>query len=509
MTSTQKTPLPYARDWTAWAPVCTAAVLVLFAASRLSIAAFPTEREYDEGVYLLSARALLTGHALFTQVFSSQPPAFLETLAQAMRMAGDSLWNARVLSITFAVAALAAIADIGRRIGGAAAGPVAACALALSFTFVDLGHIVQAETPSLAFALLSIDVVLSARRRDWNRRLLLAAGVLYGVALMFKLLAIPLVVPLVLVAFLAAADDDENRWRVDGRGIALLRASALRIAWIGAGAIVVVCIPLLAFDRGALIDQAVLFHFAKHEAYHLHSLANMERAWGVALGDGAISAAGAAALLVGAWRRPLVAAWIFAWLAASLAFLAEQTPLFWRHFVLIAPPAALAASLLPALVIPASLRGGRLLAALVMIGAWVAMLSNNVGKGEAMFPLLHDPRNHAAASRVETTAAWVRDHTRPEDEILTDDPILIYLAGRQTPPGLCDTSEARIVSGSLTLRDVVVQSAGVHMVVIHRKGRLLTLAGILPWLKKNFTEISPEQSGLDSDRLIWLRSSRI
>jgi hypothetical protein len=90
-------------------------VMAAFAASRFAILGEASEREYDEGVYLLSARSLLAGHPLFTSVFSSQPPAFLETLAAAMRLAGDRLETARMLILGFSLLSLAAIADRRRR----------------------------------------------------------------------------------------------------------------------------------------------------------------------------------------------------------------------------------------------------------------------------------------------------------------------------------------------------------------------------------------------------------
>ena len=40
----------------------------------------PFAHDYDEGVYLCSARSALAGHPLFSEVFSSQPPAVLKIL---------------------------------------------------------------------------------------------------------------------------------------------------------------------------------------------------------------------------------------------------------------------------------------------------------------------------------------------------------------------------------------------------------------------------------------------
>src|SRR6185312_2337646 len=45
---------------------------------------------YDEGVYIVSARAMDAGQMIFHQVFSSQPPLFLGLLALSLKILGGS-----------------------------------------------------------------------------------------------------------------------------------------------------------------------------------------------------------------------------------------------------------------------------------------------------------------------------------------------------------------------------------------------------------------------------------
>src|ERR1051326_2462566 len=68
----------------------------------------PFVHDYDEGVYLCSARSALAGHPLFTEVFSSQPPAFLKILTWSFYLCGDSVVVGRAVIVFFSVLCLAA-----------------------------------------------------------------------------------------------------------------------------------------------------------------------------------------------------------------------------------------------------------------------------------------------------------------------------------------------------------------------------------------------------------------
>jgi hypothetical protein len=70
--------------------------------------------DYDEGVYWQSLRAMAAGHSLFTPVFSSQPPAFLDLVYPFYALLGQSIAAARLGIVVYALIGLAAIYVIGR-----------------------------------------------------------------------------------------------------------------------------------------------------------------------------------------------------------------------------------------------------------------------------------------------------------------------------------------------------------------------------------------------------------
>jgi 4-amino-4-deoxy-L-arabinose transferase-like glycosyltransferase len=479
----------------------TIVILVLFAATRLLIAGIPSEREYDEGVYLLSARSLLRGNPLFSAVFSSQPPAFLETLALAMRIAGDSLWTGRLVALGFALAMIAVVADLARRIAGSWAAPAAAAALALCCLVIDLAHVVQAETPAMATAMASLSMALAARRRGWPAIWLAATGALFGLALLYKLLAVALAPPLALLLLLAPGDE----WRFDGRGLKPVGAGLRRGLFVAAGGAAILLLPLLFYDREALLDQTIGFHLAKHGVYRLHSSANLLRAWNHVEADAVIAVSGVIGLVLLAQRKPLAALWLLAWVGSAVAFLAAQSPVFWRHFVLLAPPLAIAAGTCAPLLaerFPGFGGAARWTALLVLLWTPVAAIGS---RSETLFPLL--PKRYRAESpehSLHRIVAWIEQNTDPDELVVSDDPLVVYLAGREAPPALCDTSSARIQSGSLFLREAATETLAARVVVLRERGRLTSLPGYEAWLRRGYTRLHTS-AGFESTREIWLR----
>ncbi len=491
---------------TRWLPLLlTAAVMIAFAASRIAILGFAWDRGYDEGVYLLSARSMMSGHKLFSAVFSSQPPAFLETLALTLRVAGDTLETARLMILGFSLLALAAIADLARRLAGGWAAPTAAAALALGETFFHLGRLVEAETPAIAVALVSAVACLHARERGWHRGWLLASGALFALASLYKLMVLPLAAPLGLLLLLAPARQDPMRWNLDGRGLVLLRRAAGRACIVAAGALAIGCVPLFVYDRRALYEQTIAFHLAKYRVYELRHMSNLVRVVHQLVNDAAITLTAVVGVVLLLGRERLVGLWLLSWFALMLVVVVQQSPLFWRHVVLLSPSVALAAGSVPALLSRAWPRPARLALTLAAIALWAAPALSVNASGVWV---RSDPRPPAAISRsLQQTVAWILEHTAADELVVGDDPMSIYLAGRQAPPALCDTSMARIRSKSLELKEATQHSAAARVVVLKKGGRLSNLGGYVGWLLNHY-ELQPRsETGLGPSHRIWMRKT--
>jgi hypothetical protein len=81
----------------------------------------------------------------------------------------------------------------------------------------------------------------------------------------------------------------------------------------------------------------------------------------------------------------------------------------------------------------------------------------------------------------------IRQMTNPNETILTDAPGIAFLADRDVPPELADTSFLRIATGYLTLGEVVAYSdrRDVRLVLLW-SGRLASMPGIKQWLDGKF-----------------------
>src|SRR5919204_3254919 len=106
-------------------------------------------RDYDEGVYWQSLRAMARGEPLFSSVFASQPPGFYYVLLP-LYLIGHSLASLRLTVLVVAFLGLVATYLVGRLIAGPFAGVIALLLAATSPLYVHQAALVQADGPSVA-----------------------------------------------------------------------------------------------------------------------------------------------------------------------------------------------------------------------------------------------------------------------------------------------------------------------------------------------------------------------
>jgi hypothetical protein len=108
--------------------------------------------DYDEGVYWASLRAEAMGHPLFSSVFSSQPPLFLDGLYPFYILFGQSFEAARAAVALYSLLGVAAIWLAAWALGGRWCGALALALLAFEPRYLTESYTLQAEAPALAFA---------------------------------------------------------------------------------------------------------------------------------------------------------------------------------------------------------------------------------------------------------------------------------------------------------------------------------------------------------------------
>jgi hypothetical protein len=472
------------------------------------------EHDYDEAVYWSSLRAMLHGHPLFAQVFSSQPPLFLLAIYPFFAGLGQAIWSARLGVLVFSVVAMVALYGLGRVTGGRLCGLVAVILFALDPLARQQSQSLQAEMPALALALLALLAAYGVRR--FGRKAALASGIAFGLSSMIKLITPPFVVPIVLV-LLAAAVEGANAqtrqiwgtaWPAQalsaGAGDIARRLAGLLALFI-VGTILAIAVVVAPFIGAwhALYSQVIAFHLHAGAGTFPSHLQVIESEPSEYLLDSAAILSAIIALARRQWQAvPLIA-----WYGTSIAYLFKLTPLFYHHLVILAPVAALLVGLLfapaqrPAISLPRivdagdqraapHLRWRGILAALLLLAIVGVSLGYDIEEIRAELtynaaPILREVR---AIDRLAAPDAWV----------LTDDQFIAALANRDVPPALVDTSEVRIASGSLTSAQLIAAVENPRVaVVLFSSGRFRELPGFVQWAEGHLRLVHDYGGGVE------------
>ena len=389
---------------------------------------------FDDGVYGASAVAMRAGGLPFRQVFSSQGPLFLP-LVWLFDLLGLRTFDApRLLAVASGLALVAATwsAARGLRLSAVAAG-LAAGLVATSGSVLWVTGPLTSDGPGLALAAWAVAAALWYRRAPSLRWALLAGGLL-GAALSVKSLLVGAAVPV---------------------GWALLpnrRHLGVAVAVAGAVSLVVA----LPWGLGNVWDQAFRYHL--EAAGPRTPVGNLRKVIST-LGDRDLPIVLAFAAAVGGLIRhrpepagertpsasptdsggfPLGVRLTAGWLAATLLVLALEHPL-WRSHVahLIAPSALLIATAFDRL----PRRG--VTAVVVVVAVAVAVVPYHVVHlSEVLWPAPPGPALAAARADLRALPAGA--------EVISDDPGVVWRAGRRTPDDLVDASILRIESGRIT-----------------------------------------------------------
>jgi 4-amino-4-deoxy-L-arabinose transferase-like glycosyltransferase len=427
--------------------------------------------DYDEGVYWQSLRALVAGHRLFGEIYSSQPPGFLLLLLPFFGLLGQTLVAARIGVLVFSLAGLLAAYRVASLLSSRAAGLLAMAVLAADPLSFRESVALQADAPAVALALGSLALaveVRTGRRRSWV--LVLLAGGLLALGVLVKPLAAA-AGPALLLALLTNASPTREKLR----SLALATGGGVLVAAI-------VLLPLRSEWR-PMWEQSVGFHL----------VARAVAAGGIdpytAQTELPLLALGLAGLIVSMRHAPRLALLAGVWAASSALMLAVQRPLWPHHLIVLVVPAALLAGGLARL--PA-LRG--LDTRLVVVPALLALAG-----GVTAAALVH--HNQMSDDDLRPAVIRLQALTQPSELVVTDDQYLAALAGRNTPPQLVDTSSVRVGSGNLTTRGVeaIAERSGSHA-FLFSTGRLLALRDLRSWVEARY----PRQVQLDSRRVLYL-----
>jgi hypothetical protein len=204
---------------------------------------------------------------------------------------------------------------------------------------------------------------------------------------------------------------------------------------------------------------------------------------------------------------------ILAWPCFALLGLLDQRPLFDHHMVALIPALAAAIGVgtgylrvVYALFLrwfSTQIRRIRIIIGTVCVIAGLAFLG--AGVCQAWIELADQQkfmRSSAVPSPDLRAVELIVNNTNPGDMIITDAQGIAFLAGRDVPPSLTDTSYLRITSGYLRPQQVIDQAEMYHVrLILVWSWRFSLMPGVVRWADKRF----PHRVDLGSGRVLYLR----
>jgi 4-amino-4-deoxy-L-arabinose transferase-like glycosyltransferase len=398
---------------------CLAALVLIVAAQFFLLTRLrDSETFLDEGVYLVSLVELQHGEALGRDVFASQMPGFYVLLEAIGAVTGVT-----VVGIRTGLAAITALGAVfafllGRRLGGTLAGVLMAGLIASAPVLPLIGGHIFADPTAMVLVLASL--WLAAAQRPT------AAGATFASAALVKLSVVS-AAPTLVVLVLAIAP-----WR----------RSVLRAA---GGALAVAAVVAIAYarDLGALWDGAVSYHVSGRHNLGVGGPDKLQAFFDYTTPYFWFVVAGAVAT-VWTWRR----VWgLWLWPLLACVFVLRFQPLRDNQLVLL--PYSFAVPTSVALGLVSRWRSPRVVIAAVALASVALAVGWNQQRNRVKIDLRPEDAGLVQA------AAEVRRLTQPDDFVVSDQPIVAFMADRRIPGEFVDTSSLRFDTGSLTIPGVL------------------------------------------------------
>lgn len=441
----------------------------------LRIPSFVAERHltFDDGVYGASAVAMRAGGQPFRDVFSSQGPLFLPLIWGADVLGLRTTNAPRLVSMAAALLLVGATYLAGRRITDRFGALLAAGLVSATGTSLWITGPIAADGAALAFATLTMAATLHWRDGITTRRAVwLGLGI--GATVSVKALLAPVILPVALLLLVG------RRWApiLAGAGAAVGFHLLLWVPWGPAN----------------VWEQSYAYHLkvATERTPGPNALKVLST-----MGDRDALVLTAVALMVGALllhrrlrppaREPRATSpdtLLLVWLAGGVLVLLSEHPM-WRPHV---------SQLVPALALLAA-RHRPPARALAL--AAVVVLPYHVVHA---WPMLHPDGFTGSAARVVPQLEAL-----PEGALaISDDPGIVWRAGRRTTPDLVDASGLRIQTGDLTSASVAAVAAepDVCAVVVTARARWGSFEDLPDRLADAGYEVADED---DAGRRLYLK----
>jgi hypothetical protein len=424
-------------------PIRTDLVLLATLTLLLRVPSFVAERHltFDDGVYGASAVAMRAGGQPFRDVFSSQGPLWLPLVWVGDVLGLRTTYAPRVVSLLAALLLVSATYVAGRAVAGRGAAALAAGLVAATASSLWITGPIAADGAALAFATLTVALALRWRSDlTTTRAMWLGLGI--GATVSVKALLAPAVIP-----------------------VALVLLAGRRLVPILAGAATTIGFHLLLWlpwGPGNVWEQSYEYHL--EVAGDRTPGANAAKVLST-MGDRDLLVLAAVVLMLGAivlGRRALPPAvearltspdtLLLAWLAGVAVVLLAEHPM-WRPHV---------SQLVPALALLAARHRPPWRA--LALTAVVVVPYHVVHAWDVLHPSGFTGSSAEVVARLEDL---------PEGALaISDDPGIVWRAGRRTPPDLVDASILRMETDQITSASLAAVAAEPEVCAVAVRSRV-------------------------------------
>lgn len=411
--------------------------------------------DHDEGINLVKAQLLLRGYALYTDIWSDQPPLFTYLLAGVFRVFGLRINIGRGLVLLLACGLFFLYLHYLYDVWGGWAAIAGIAILILLPRFTDLSVSVMIGLPAIAFAVLSMAALVywhGGHGYTW----LIISAVGLGASVLTKLFT-GFLAPIFLAGILIgeyARYRDMKAWR---------RILLPSFIW-GVVFSLVVIVPIGIIVGPGNLDQLLENHLGGAQAAIFQNDPTVSLSFQLLDARLILLLAGLGALEAVISKRWL-ALYPASWMVTAYALLSQHTPVWSHQQLLVTIPAAIlaagaAGSGFSRLIdlLRARLRlSGVVIVHLASLAMFVLIVVARGPHTLAAFnssPSLHSPPFRETSTEVAVLNK-IRDYAPQTDWFVTDLPIYAFYTGLRIPPNLAVFSSKRVQTGNLAEAEVL------------------------------------------------------
>jgi hypothetical protein len=443
---------------------------------------------YDEAGYIAVPWMVAAGHALYTEVYSPSPPLFTLSVAVAFKVWGNSVEVARAVIVAYSALGLLAAALLAREIRGQVAGLAAVLLLFFSPEYFRLSRVTMSEVPAVSLALVSLVTSLLYWRcgqKGW----LILSGLALAASLLVKLVTL-FAFPLPILAVALRHFDPPSPGA--GRSMAdRVKGMAIDLVLWAASFCLPILLCLLIYDPRAMYEQAVALHWRGREFHPMDYSRRGPRILGYLWQDRGLLMLALGGSLSCWLRRSRQALLVVAWFLLVTIMMVNQAPLTTHHMLPMVPPLAVLAGVTVQ-------EGWDSWLALIKRRHWRGAILPAVSVGLVAFYLVNWPavaesnreemaRTNTPNELVEDAISLLEQVTAPGDFVISDDPLIALLAGRNIPPTLTGADWRRLSVGYLTAEQLVALSEKYDAsALVFWRERFDNLSAYVQWVEARF-----------------------